>query len=296
MRTEDIDKHGLLDTVCGRHLEIDEVLQSSVWHANMLVADRYRLGRLFVAGDAAHEAIPIGGYGLNTGMADAVNLGWKLAAVVQRYGDEGLLDSYETERRPVAVMARDWSFCHLGVHVEAQELADRELIESDTAAAEEHRRALEEYFASNTGEHESFGVEMGYVYTSPVIISDGTVVRENDGSTYIPTTVPGARAPHVRLSDDRSILDAYRDTFTIVSFIGEDALSPLVDAAYAANMPLQVLAVEEEAVRSVYETDLVPVRPDGHVTWRGNSLPDDASSLIAAVTGRADTSVCLATP
>ena len=293
VRTEDIDKHELLDTVCGRHLQIDEVLQSSVWHANVLVADRYRLGRLFVAGDAAHEVIPTGGYGLNTGIADAVNLGWKLAAAIQGYADTGLLDSYETERRPVAIMARDWSFRHLGVHVKAQELADRELIDSDTADAEQHRRALEEYFVSNTGEHESFGVEMGYVYTGPVIISDGTPVPENDGSTYVPTTVPGARAPHVRLSDGRSILDAYRDRFTIVSFIGDDAVKPLIDAARAANVPLQVLRVEDENVRLVYETDLVLVRPDGHVAWRGNNLPDDSSPLIATVIGRADISVSL---
>ncbi|MGX7729563.1 FAD-dependent monooxygenase [Rhodococcus sp. 2H158] len=294
VRTEDIDKQELLDAVCGRHLDVDEVLQSSVWHANVLVADRYRLGRLFVAGDAAHEVIPTGGYGLNTGIADAVNLGWKLAAVIQGYGGNDLLDSYETERRPVAVMARDWSFRHLGVHVQAQELADRELIESDTAEAEQHRRTLAEYFAANTGEHESFGVEMGYVYTAPVIVSDGTPVPDNDGSSYIATTVPGARAPHVRLSDGSSILDAFRDKFTIVSFVGEGVVKELVDAARAVNMPVQVLAVDEAHVRSVYETDLVLVRPDGHVAWRGNSLPDDLSSLIEAVTGRAEASVSLA--
>ncbi|WP_350247601.1 FAD-dependent monooxygenase [Rhodococcus sp. D-6] len=295
VRTEEIDKQELLDTVCGRHLEIDEVLQSSIWHANVLVADRYRIGRLFVAGDAAHEVIPTGGYGLNTGIADAVNLGWKLAAVIQGYGSDGLLDSYETERRPVAVMARDWSFRHLGVHVKAQELADRALIESDTAEAEEHRRVLEEYFTANTGEHESFGVEMGYVYTAPVIVSDGSPVPENDGSSYIPTTVPGARAPHVRLSDGRAILDAYRHEFTIVSFIGESAVQKLVDAAAAVGMPLQVLAIDDTNARSVYETDLVLVRPDGHVAWRGHSLPDDLRALIGTVTGRADASAPLIT-
>ncbi|MGX4709227.1 FAD-dependent monooxygenase [Rhodococcus ruber] len=295
VRTEDIDKQELLDAVCGRHLDVDEVLQSSVWHANVLVADRYRLGRLFVAGDAAHEVIPTGGYGLNTGIADAVNLGWKLAAVLQGYGGNDLLDSYETERRPVAVMARDWSFRHLGVHVEAQQLVDPELVEADTTEADEHRHALEEYFASHTGEHESFGVEMGYVYASPVIVRDDRAVPDNDGSTYIPTTLPGARAPHVRLPDGRSMLDAYRDTFTIVSFVGEDAATELVDAAAAVNMPIQVLAVDDATVRAVYEADLVLVRPDGHVAWRGNSIPEDVSVLIGAVTGRVDTSACLAT-
>jgi 2-polyprenyl-6-methoxyphenol hydroxylase-like FAD-dependent oxidoreductase len=295
VRTEDIDKQELLDAVCGRHLEVDQVLQSSVWHANVLVADRYRLDRLFVAGDAAHEVIPTGGYGLNTGIADAVNLGWKLAAVIRGYGGSDLLDSYEIERRPVAIMARDWSFRHLGVHVKAQELIDRTLVESDTAEAEEHRQALEEYFASNTGEHESFGVEMGYIYNSPVIVPDGSPVPDIDGSTYAPTTLPGARAPHVRLADGRSMLDAYRDNFTIVSFIGEEAPKALVEAARVVDLPVRVLVVDDVTARTVYETDLVLVRPDGHVAWRGNSLPEDLSALIETVTGRVDASVRLAT-
>jgi 2-polyprenyl-6-methoxyphenol hydroxylase-like FAD-dependent oxidoreductase len=293
VRTEDIDKQELLDAVCGRHLEVDEILQSSVWHANVLVADHYRLERLFVAGDAAHEVIPTGGYGLNTGIADAVNLGWKLAAVVHGYGGNDLLDSYEAERRPVAIMARDWSFRHLGVHVKAQELIDHTLIESDTAEAEEHRRALAAYFASNTGEHESFGVEMGYVYTSPVIVSDGSPVLDDDGSTYVPTTLPGARAPHVRLADGRSMLETYRKDFTIVSFIGEEAPRALAEKARAVGLPLRVLAVDDATARTVYETDLVLVRPDGHVAWRGSSLPEDLSALIGTVTGRIEASAVL---
>jgi len=138
-------------------------------------------------------------------------------------------------------------------------------------------------------------VEMGYVYTAPVIVSDGSPVPENDGSSYIPTTVPGARAPHVRLSDGRAILDAYRHKFTIVSFIGESAVQKLVDAAAAVGMPLQVLAIDDTNARSVYETDLVLVRPDGHVAWRGHSLPDDLRSLIGMVTGRTDASAPLIT-
>ncbi|MDV7353740.1 FAD-dependent monooxygenase [Rhodococcus oxybenzonivorans] len=287
VRTEDIDKQELLDAVCGRHLEVDEVLQSSVWQANVLVADHYRTGRLFVAGDAAHEVIPTGGYGLNTGIADAVNLGWKLAAVVKGFGGESLLDSYETERRPVAVMARDWSFRHLNVHVKAQEVADRDLIESDTPESEAHRKLLSEYFASNTGEHESFGVEMGYRYDSPVVVPDGSELVENDGTAFTPTTVPGVRAPHVRLSNGESLLDAFRDSFTIVSFIGRSAAEDLRSAAAAAGVPIEVLDLQDTVARRVYERDLVLVRPDGHVAWRGDQLPADPTSLIHQITGKA---------
>lgn len=286
VRTEDIDKRELLNKACGRPLEVDEVLQSSVWHANVLVADRYRDGRLFVAGDAAHEVIPTGGYGMNTGIGDAVNLGWKLATVINGRGGEALLDSYEEERRPVAVMARDWSFKHLGVHVKAQELIDAEIVESDSPEAVEHRRQLAEYFSSNTGEHESFGVEMGYIYQSPVIADDGTEIPESDGRAYIPTTFPGARAPHVRTADGGSFLDSYRDEFTIVTFVGEQAVKGLVDEAMSTGLPLRVLSSNDSEARKVYERDLVLVRPDGHVAWRDDSLPDDVAALIGRVTGR----------
>ncbi|WP_216892888.1 FAD-dependent monooxygenase [Nocardia alni] len=288
VRTEDIDKQELLDEVCGRHLEVDEVLQSSVWQANVLVADRYRDGRLFVAGDAAHEVIPTGGYGLNTGIADAVNLGWKLAAVIKGFGGDALLDTYETERRPVAVTARDWSFRHLNVHVNAQEIADRVLIEGDSAESEAHRKLLVDYFASNTGEHESFGVEMGYRYRSSAIIPDGSDVADGDGSSYTPTTTPGVRAPHVMLASGTSPLDVYRNNFTIVSFVGKSAVAELLEASAAAGVPLRVLEVDDANARVVYERDLVLVRPDGHVAWRGDRLPEDVPALIRKVTGRTE--------
>lgn len=291
VRTEDIDKQELLDKICGRHLDVDEVLQSSIWQPNVLVANRYRSGRLFVAGDAAHEVIPTGGYGLNTGIGDAVNLGWKLAAVVNGIGGDVLLDSYESERRPVAILARDWSFRHLQVHVRAEEIADNSLIEAETPEGEEHRRFLAEYFAANAGEHESFGVEMGYRYESPVVVGDGSEAPEFDGSTYIPTTFPGSRAPQVRLADGRSLLDAYRDTFTIVTFVGKSAVEQLTETAATEGISIQTLEVNDANARAVYERDLVLVRPDGHVAWRGDELPADLTALVQTVSGRVATPV-----
>lgn len=287
VRTDDIDKQQLLDSVCGRHLEIDEVMQSSVWQANVLVADHYRQGRLFVAGDAAHEFIPTGGYGLNTGFADAVNLGWKLAAVVRGFGGEALLESYEAERRPVAISGRDWSFRHLGIHINAQGLAKPELIDATGAEGDAHRAELAEYFSANTGEHGSWGVEMGYRYDgSPVVVSDGQEGPEFDGANYVPTTTPGARAPHVALADGGSLLDAYRDSFTLVTFAGEAAPKGLAEAAHDAGVPLTVLSLEDKAARKIYERDYVLVRPDGHVAWRGDAVPEDVTSLLGKVAGR----------
>jgi FAD-dependent monooxygenase len=286
VRTTDIDKQQLLDKVCGKRLEVDEVLQSSVWQANVLVADHYRLGRLFVAGDAAHEVIPTGGYGLNTGIADAVNLGWKLAAVINGFGGDDLLDSYEAERRPVALLARDWSFRHLNVHVAAQQLIDPDLIESDSPEADAHRTTLADYFAANTGEHESYGVEMGYRYHSAVLADDDASGPDPDVSTYTPTTVPGARAPHVRLADGTSVIDAFRDTFTLVSFVGREVARELVAVSREVGVPFRIFAIDDAVARTIYERDLVLVRPDGHVAWRGDMLPEDVRALLSTVTGR----------
>jgi 2-polyprenyl-6-methoxyphenol hydroxylase-like FAD-dependent oxidoreductase len=286
VRTDDIDKQQLLDKVCGRHLEIDEVMQSSVWQANVLVADHYRKGRLFVAGDAAHEFIPTGGYGLNTGFADAINLGWKLAAVVHGFGGEALLKSYEAERRPVAILGRDWSFRHLGIHINAQGLAKPELIDAVGAEGDAHRAELAEYFSANTGEHGSWGVEMGYRYdSSPVVVNDGQEGPEFDGANYVPTTTPGARAPHVTLADGSSPLDAFRDGYTLVTFAGESAPKGLVEAAKEADVPLRILSLDDETARTIYERDYVLVRPDGHVAWRGDAVPEDAKALLGQVTG-----------
>src|SRR5205814_4574319 len=124
----DLDPMQSLRQLLGRPINIEAMLETSLWKPNVLVADRYRSGRVFIAGDAAHQVIPTGGYGMNTGLADAVDLGWKLAAVLDGWGGDALLDSYEAERRPVALRNRDWSFRHLTVHLQLPERADVALI------------------------------------------------------------------------------------------------------------------------------------------------------------------------
>jgi FAD-dependent monooxygenase len=137
------------------------MLETSLWKPNVLVADRYRSGRVFIAGDAAHQVIPTGGYGMNTGIGDAVDIGWKLAAVFNGWAGPTLLDSYELERKPVAITNRDMSFRHLQVHLKTAELADAELIDADTAEGAAHRAVLAEIYQSERGENESWGLELG---------------------------------------------------------------------------------------------------------------------------------------
>jgi 2-polyprenyl-6-methoxyphenol hydroxylase-like FAD-dependent oxidoreductase len=285
-----IDPVTLVQDVCGVPVEIEEVFEHTVWKPNVLVADSYRVGRVFLAGDACHQVIPTGGYGMNTGLADAVDLGWKLAAVLDGWGGEALLDSYEVERRPVALRNRDWSFRNLSVHLQVGERADVALIDEESEAGAHHRAGLAEFVAANNGENTSAGIELGYCYVgSPVVAAEDAVESpELDPFEYRSTTLPGARAPHVALPDGRSILAEFSRGFTLVDH-GATGAERLLEAAAARGVPMRHLEVDSSAPSArVYERRLVLVRPDGHVVWRGENLPEDCDALVAHVTGHGD--------
>jgi 2-polyprenyl-6-methoxyphenol hydroxylase-like FAD-dependent oxidoreductase len=284
-----IDPVALVHQVCGVPVQVDEVLEHTLWRPNVLVADGYGSGRVFLAGDACHQVIPTGGYGMNTGLGDAVDLGWKLAAVLDGWGGEALLDSYEVERRPVALRNRDWSFRNLSVHLQVQDRADVALIEEDSDAGARHRAELEAFLTENSGENTSAGIELGYCYSgSPVVASDGVEPPELDPLAYQATTLPGVRAPHVALPDGRSILTWFSDGFTLVDH-GASDIERLLDAAQALGIPMRHLALDPNAQSArVYERRLVLVRPDGHVAWRGDKAPADSKALLSHVTGHGD--------
>ncbi|MFI8632359.1 FAD-dependent monooxygenase [Microbacterium sp. NPDC077663] len=268
-----------------------EILSILPWERRQLVAERYRAGRVFIAGDAAHLTSPTGGFGMNTGVLDAVNLSWKLAAVVQGWGGETLLDSYEIEQRPVAVR-------NVG---EASEnlrrmLAPR-LIETDPALFDEAdtspavASAREEFGAAYTEamsrEWHTIGIHLGYLYEgSPVIVADGSPAPELSPSRYAQTSRPGSRAPHVWLDDKktRSTIDEFGLDFVLLSFADGTGAEALAAAAAAAGVPLRVVELRDPRVAEVYELPAVLVRPDGQVAWRGERV-DDAERILAVAVG-----------
>jgi 2-polyprenyl-6-methoxyphenol hydroxylase-like FAD-dependent oxidoreductase len=245
------DPNAVLDAWVGRGGFERKILVANPWFTNLLLADRYGHGRVFLAGDSAHQYIPTGGYGMNTGIADAVDLGWKLAAVVKGYATTGLLHSYERERRPVGYRNRLASERHTDVRLKIAELYknDRDL---DALA-----RGIA---ALGNAENESWGIEFGYRY-------DGV---EANPTIYEPTTAPGARLPSVVLRDGSFLYDRLGRWFTLLRF-GDADPSPLIDAA---PLPLETVIVDDPSVAPVYEAKLVLARPDTHVAWRGDRCDD----------------------
>jgi 2-polyprenyl-6-methoxyphenol hydroxylase-like FAD-dependent oxidoreductase len=235
----------------------------SSWIRKMTVADRFSDGRVFLAGDAAHAHPPNGGLGMNTGMQDAFDLAWKLAALLQGWGGPSLVDSYDMERRPASARAAEESLANYYrlTKYPLEEDLSRADEKGENARARLGRLLVEE----NEKAWQSVGVHLGYCYwPSPIVVADGSPKPDDDLTDYTPSAFPGRRAPHAWLADGRSILDLFGHGFVLLNFSKAD-IAPLVDAARRRGVPLAVHAIEDEKAAGLYERKLVLVRPDGHV-------------------------------
>ncbi|WP_019634403.1 FAD-dependent monooxygenase [Actinomadura atramentaria] len=259
-----------------------EVVATDPWRARMRLADRYRSGRVFLAGDAAHLNPPWGGHGFNTGVGDAVDLGWKLAAVLSGWAPAGLLDSYEAERRPVAAATIDAAARNMAVLT--PELGDRRLVGAD----EEFRAAKPAVEAAvrrtKSAEFRSLGLVLGTAYGDSPNVVGGAAADEWDHSVYEPEAAPGARLPHVWLGPDESLYDRLGPGFSLVGDLGEPGAAPIAAAARRRGVPLAEVAYKR--ADALFGAPLVLVRPDQHVAWRG-AASADPDALWAAVLGDA---------
>lgn len=269
----------------GAQIDI-EIISVREWTAgNALVADRYGDGRVHLAGDAVHLFTPTGGFGMNTGVEDSVNLGWKLAAVHHGWAPEGLLATYETERRPIGIRNTQ-SSRKLASDVATIEVP--EALEHDTAEGERARAELGRHLSGFTEEFASLGIQLGARYdSSPLIVADGTTPPPDSPVEYVPSACPGGRAPHVWLEDGTSIHDRFGKWFTLVKFGAPETDTAAFEAAASAqNVPLDIIDISEPAARDLYQCSLALIRPDHHVAWRGDALPADADELIRQVSGK----------
>ena len=272
----------------GRDFEF-EILSMLPWVRRQLVADRYGQGRVFIAGDAAHLTSPTGGFGMNTGILDAVNLSWKLAACVQGWGGPHLLASYEAEQQPVAVRNVTEASENLRRMLSPRILKpDPAVFDTDSPNLEAARREYgQRYTDMMKREWFSVGIHLGYVYEgSAIVVPDGTPRPPNEVARYTPTARPGSRAPHVWLADGRSTLDLFGRAFVLLRFgAAPPAANALVAAAQAAGLPLEVVDVDHAEAAALYQRRLVLVRPDGTVAWRADSVPADAARIVDTVRG-----------
>ena len=251
-----------------------EMLYAGEWKQNLLVADRFQDGRVFLAGDAVHLMIPTGGLGMNSGVGDAIDLGWKLAATLQGWGGPKLLASYEAERRPIGERNVAASrYASLGRR--KWRSLWRDLEELVKVAEVEQRKS-----------NEMIGAELGYRYLDSPIIASEPGGPADDFRQYVPTTSPGARLPHLWLDGHTAIQDRIGHGYTLLR-LGKTKLdtSSLENTMKALGAPFAALDIPDAIARDLYGFDLILLRPDLHIAWRGNRLPAEPARLAALVTG-----------
>lgn len=283
---DDDDPVEMLRKATGLPLD-PEVLSSGDWTAHELIAERYREGRVFLAGDACHLHPPYGGYGMNLGIGDAVDLGWKIAAVLQGWGGDALLDSYQGERRPVH--ERFIQEAVINYATASERLASSDLEQPGPEGDALRRAAGPRIAETKQREFRTLGVVLGYRYAgSLIVVPDGSAPPPEHYSDYVPSAHPGCRAPHAWLGEDDALYDRFGPGYTLLVTAGDPARAhALAGAARQIGMPLTVLALLDPALRALYGADLALIRPDQHVAWRGDALPADPRALLDTVRGAA---------
>ena len=256
------------------------------WKQNLLLADHYGAGRVFLAGDAIHLVVPTGGLGMNTGVGDAIDLSWKLHATLRGWGGPALLTSYEIERRQVGERAVAASrYASLGRRTwRSQYKPNIRDATPEGQATRDHLARVADVEQRKT--NEMIGAELAYRYLASPIICDEPGGPEHSFREYVPTTWPGARVPHVWLDEGRSIHDVIGDGYTLVR-LGRSQVdtSALEQAFRAFGAPFSTVTIDAQAPRDVYGYDLILVRPDLHVAWRGQAAPYDPARVAAVATG-----------
>jgi len=265
-----------------------KVLSSDIWIASRLLADRYAAGRVFLTGDACHLHPPFGGYGMNMGIADSVDLGWKIAAVLQGWGGSTLLESYEIERKPAHKFVMDEAEAN---HALSPNSLVREGIEDASEQGVAVRRVVADLiWQHKTAEFFSLGVVLGYCYRdSPIIAAEADRTEWEPTRDYVPRATPGCLAPHWWLEDGRSLYDVFGLGFTLLVFderVADEAHAARREAARSGT-PLKIVSLADAALIDLYGAPLALIRPDQHVAWRGSAWPSGLLSLACGRTPQA---------
>ncbi len=264
-----------------------ELINCNPWRQNLLLADHYRDRRVFLAGDAVHLVIPTGGLGMNMGVGDAIDLSWKLEATLRGWGGSSLLDSYEIERRQIGDRNIGASRYASSGRRKWRSRCGPIMFE-ETAAGDQAREELTGILETEQRKtNEMIGAELGYRYVGSPVIWEEPGGPEHLFRDYEPTSWPGARLPHVRLDDGSPIQDALQDGYTMLCLDkARDGDDDLAKAFKDIGAPFNVIFIDCQAARDVYQRNYLLLRPDLHVVWRGNDAHPDAEHLAGVATGQ----------
>jgi hypothetical protein len=284
---DEVDRDACLRTILGVEDDFDyEIISKEDWYGRRLIASTFRDRSTFIAGDAAHIWVPYAGFGMNAGIADAMNLSWLLAAHLNGWAPASILDAYEAERWPITSQVSRFAMSHAEAEIRRRGAVPPDI----EAAGSQGARARDEVgrltYEINVQQYACAGLNFGTYYDrSPIIAYDGTEAPAYTMSLYTPSTVPGCRTPHFRRADGGSLYDAMGPEFTLLRFDLSADVAALEAAARLRGLPLIVLDVERRNMASYDGCSLVLSRPDQHVAWRGARLPDDPLGLIDRVRG-----------
>jgi 2-polyprenyl-6-methoxyphenol hydroxylase-like FAD-dependent oxidoreductase len=286
---EQVDRDGCLRTILGVDANFKyEVISKEDWYGRRLVANTFRDRSAFIVGDAAHIWVPYAGYGMNAGIADAMNLSWLLAAHLNGWAPESILDAYEAERWPITSQVSRFAMSHAEKEIRRRGAVPAE-IEQEGPRGEAARREVGRLsYEINVQQYACAGLNFGAYYdTSPIIAYDGAKAPSYTMSSYTPSTVPGCRTPHFWRGDGSSLYDAMGPEFTLLRFDADADVTALEATARDRGLPLKVLDVEQPDSVTFYDGRLLLSRPDQHVAWRGGRVPEDPTALIDRVRGAA---------
>jgi 2-polyprenyl-6-methoxyphenol hydroxylase-like FAD-dependent oxidoreductase len=285
---EQVDRDGCLRTILGVDANFRyEVISKEDWYGRRLVANSFRDRSAFIVGDAAHIWVPYAGYGMNAGIADAMNLSWLLAAHLNGWAPQSILDAYEAERWPITSQVSRFAMSHAEKEIRRRGAVPAE-IEAEGPRGETARQQVGRLtYEINVQQYACAGLNFGAYYdTSPIIAYDGGSAPSYTISSYTPSTVPGCRTPHF-WRDGGSLYDAMGPEFTLLRFDADADVTALEATARDRGLPLKVLDVEQPDSVTFYDGRLLLSRPDQHVAWRGDRVPEDPTALIDRVRGAA---------
>jgi 2-polyprenyl-6-methoxyphenol hydroxylase-like FAD-dependent oxidoreductase len=284
---DSVDRDWAIRTILGVGSDFRyELLSKEDWYGRRLVADTFRDRCVFIAGDAAHIWVPYAGYGMNAGIADAANLSWLLAAHLNGWAPAAILDAYQAERLPITEQVSRFAMSHAETEIRRRGAVPNAIEDAGPEGARARADVGKLTYAINVQQYACAGLNFGTYYDrSPIVAYDGAEWPPYTMATYQSSTVPGCRTPHLWLSKERSLYDALGPEFTLLRSDGAIDPGPLVAAAELRGVPLAVLDIDAADAAHRYDHKLVLSRPDQHVAWRGNAIPDDPLALIDRVRG-----------